>query len=665
MSQSNIAEQVIPRVLTAAQLGGLKLKNHLAVAPMTRVTATEHGKITAAMHEYYLRFAQGGFGLVITEGLYTDKHYSQGYAFQPGLADDEQAQAWAATVQAVQAGGSRFFAQIMHSGALSQSNRFCTETVAPSAIKPKGQQLSFYYGKGDYAEPTELSEQQIAEIVEGFVSSAVRAVRISGFNGVEIHGANGYLLDQFLSYETNKRTDRWGGTTHGRVSLLAEIVEKVKKEIGQSAQVGIRISQGKVNDFTSKWPGGKADAQIIFSALAQAGADFIHVTEYDASKPAFPDGQDTLVSLAHRYAPGVSIIANGGLEDLESASKVLDAGASVLTIGKGALANPDLPNRLEAQLEMRPFNGDVLQPIANIKQSELTIELAGSRKTLRLKIPQWQGGDNPPTGFGAELLAFLAPASASPLVEIPVRPYTGQKTVIHDGVAHREAIMEQLQATTEVLNEHRPDRVVVFGGDCLVDQAPFAYLNERYEGQLAILWVDAHPDIKNPNEYCNAHTMVLANLLGEGDAKLAAQVKVHIDPKKVMFAGLRQDGLTRQEAEFIERHSLSVATPDALISSSESVLEWIRVNDVKHLAIHFDLDVLDPTEFRSVFFGEPNPASDPYAAFPAGKMSVAQVLRLINDVSRATDVVGLGITEHLPWDAITLKDMLAEIPILS
>lgn len=111
MSQSNIAEQVIPRVLTAAHLGGLKLKNRLAVAPMTRVTATEHGKITAAMHEYYLRFAQGGFGLVITEGLYTDKHYSQGYAFQPGLADDEQAQAWAATVQAVQAGGSRFFAQ--------------------------------------------------------------------------------------------------------------------------------------------------------------------------------------------------------------------------------------------------------------------------------------------------------------------------------------------------------------------------------------------------------------------------------------------------------------------------------------------------------------------------------------------------------------------------
>ncbi|WP_416220992.1 arginase family protein [Pseudomonas sp. RP23018S] len=226
-------------------------------------------------------------------------------------------------------------------------------------------------------------------------------------------------------------------------------------------------------------------------------------------------------------------------------------------------------------------------------------------------------------------------------------------------------MMEQLQATSEVLNHYRPDRVVVFGGDCLVDQAPFAYLNERYNGQLAILWIDAHPDIKNPKEYCNAHTMVLANLLGEGDAMLAAEVKVHIDPKKVMFAGLRGDGLTPQEADFIERHSLEIATPQALSLSSESVLEWIRLNEVEHLAIHFDLDVLDPTEFRSVFFGEPNPASDPYEAFPAGKMSVAQVVRLIQDVSRATDVVGLGITEHLPWDAITLKEMLSDIPILS
>jgi len=158
--------------------------------------------------------------------------------------------------------------------------------------------------------------------------------------------------------------------------------------------------------------------------------------------------------------------------------------------------------------------------------------------------------------------------------------------------------------------------------------------------------------------------MVLASLLGEGDPQLASHIKRHIDPAKVMFAGLRQDGLTDQESDFIARHQLGVASPEALADSSEPVLKWIRRNDIKHLAIHFDLDVLDPKKFSSVFFGEPDPASDPYAAFPAGKMDIPHVMRLINDVAAVTDVVGLGITEHLPWDAVNLKKMLAQMPLL-
>lgn len=285
-------------------------------------------------------------------------------------------------------------------------------------------------------------------------------------------------------------------------------------------------------------------------------------------------------------------------------------------------------------------------------------------KTLRLKIPQWQGGDNPPTGFGAELLAWLAPETESPMITIPVAQYDGQKTIVDDGVAHRAAVTAQLLATQKVLEEQRPDRVVVFGGDCLVDQAPFAYLNERYDGQLGVLWLDAHPDIKNPTEYCNAHTMVLANLMGEGDAKLAALVKKPIDAKRVMFAGLRHDGLSEQEADFIERYQLPVAPPSVLRDDSAPILKWIQDNDIRYLAIHFDLDVLDPKQFRSVFFGEPEPENDPYDAFPAGQMKIAQVIRLIRDVSAHTDVVGLGMTEHLPWDAINLKNMMAQLPIL-
>lgn len=118
-------------------------------------------------------------------------------------------------------------------------------------------------------------------------AAAQRAVNIAGFNGVEIHGANGYFLEQFLTAETNGRTDRWGGDTKTRVKLLADIVKRVKHAIGDEAPVGIRISQGKVNDFTAKWQGGEADAEATFGALADAGANFIHVTEHEAWKPAF------------------------------------------------------------------------------------------------------------------------------------------------------------------------------------------------------------------------------------------------------------------------------------------------------------------------------------------------------------------------------------------
>lgn len=301
---------------------------------------------------------------------------------------------------------------------------------------------------------------------------------------------------------------------------------------------------------------------------------------------------------------------------------------------------------------------NALNPGASLSQVAVS-------KTLRLKIPQWQGGDNPPSELGAHLLAILAPPSDNPLIAIPVAPYAGHETVIQNGVAHRDAIEQQMRATREVLERHLPDRVVVFGGDCQVDQVPFAYLNERYNGQLGILWIDAHPDIKSPRDYCNAHTMVLANLIGEGDSALAKDVRVHVDPKRVMFAGLREDGLTLQETGFIDRHQIRVAPARSLADSSEPVLAWIRENHIKHLAIHFDLDVLDPAEFRSTFFGEPNPENNPHDAFPAGKMAVQHAVRLIVDVSQSTDVVGLGITEHLPWDAITLRNMMKQIPILS
>jgi len=212
------------KILSSFDMKGAELRNRLAVAPMTRVTATEDGLATDTMRRYYARFAAGGFGLVTTEGLYTDLAHSQGYAYQPGLADDVQAGSWTSITADAHAHGTKIFAQLMHAGALSQGNRFRTHNLAPSAVRPKGKQMTFYYGEGDYAEPVEIDEAGVAEVIAGFVDAAVRAVRISGFDGIEIHGANGYLLDQFLTAETNRRTDRWGGDLRRRLALLVEVL---------------------------------------------------------------------------------------------------------------------------------------------------------------------------------------------------------------------------------------------------------------------------------------------------------------------------------------------------------------------------------------------------------------------------------------------------------
>jgi arginase len=283
-------------------------------------------------------------------------------------------------------------------------------------------------------------------------------------------------------------------------------------------------------------------------------------------------------------------------------------------------------------------------------------------KTLRLLMPQWQGGNNAVYHFGARLLAWLAPAAAGPVVEVDVAPPTDTELELEDGIVARKALMHQVHSAQDVLAAHAPDRVVVLGGDCLVDLAPFAYLNERYQGDLAILWVDAHPDIITPEHFSHAHAMVLGNLLGEGDPEFLAAVTRPIDPAKVMYAGL--EDMMPVERQFIERHGIRRAGPAELAGSSQPVIDWLKSTGVRHVAIHLDLDVLDPSQFRSLLFANPQSPPDAFAGIPVGKMSIANVVRLLGDVAAAVDVVGLGITEHLPWDALALRDMLRKLPLV-
>ena len=292
-----------------------------------------------------------------------------------------------------------------------------------------------------------------------------------------------------------------------------------------------------------------------------------------------------------------------------------------------------------------------------------------SATTLRLLFPQWQGGNNPPYYFGSQMLSWLAPEAAGPTEQVTVSQPGVEALEIEDGITGRRALLAQLNDARQLIDKHQPDRLVVLGGDCLVDLAPFAYLNERYNGDLAVLWVDTHPDISTPKVNENGHTMVLGSLLGEGDADFVKAVKRPIKPQNVMFAGRRDTSkdfpeILKVETALIERLKLRSAGSSDLADTSAPVLDWLKSIDAKHLAIHFDLDVLNPTLFRSLLFANPDPSSPSMDRYPSGQMTMEQVVRLLSDVSKVVDVVGLGITEHLPWDSLALKTMLSKLPLI-
>ena len=155
--------------------------------------------------------------------------------------------------------------------------------------------------------------------------------------------------------------------------LILETFRAVRAKVGAKVPVGVRISQGKVNDHQHKWAGGERDAEIVFGSLADAGADFIHVTEHEAWKSAFAPVGASLMRLAKRYAPRAAIFANGGLHDVERAVAALADGADVVAIGRGALANPDFPRRLSERDALNGFDPTILGPIANVKETELAM----------------------------------------------------------------------------------------------------------------------------------------------------------------------------------------------------------------------------------------------------------------------------------------------------
>lgn len=360
------------QLFSECRINHLTISNRLAVAPMTRVSACHSGAIGPLMQGYYQRFAQGGFGLIITEGLYTDQNYSQGYLHQPGISSAEQASGWIDLVQGVQCAGAKIIAQLMHAGALSQFNRFSSDAAGPSAIRPVGEQMPFYNGSGRYAIPREMTERDIEVAVEGFARSAALA-KSAGFDGVEIHGANGYLLDQFLTPYINQRADAYGGSLENRLKIFRDVLAAVRLAVGRDFVVGMRISQKKVNDAEYFWPEAEAAAELIFTTLQQMGADYIHTAEPDLNAPAFFCG-DSLAVLAKKYS-GLPVIANGGIAGPELAKyAIASGGADLVALGKIALANQDWPARIKGKDKILPFEFSMLSPEASLENAERYFE---------------------------------------------------------------------------------------------------------------------------------------------------------------------------------------------------------------------------------------------------------------------------------------------------
>ncbi|GAA3928787.1 NADH:flavin oxidoreductase [Actinomadura viridis] len=353
--------------LEPGRVGGLRTPNRLVVAPMTRVSAAPDGTPTPEMAEYYAGFADGGFGLVVTEGIYTDTVHSQGYLNQPGLVSDRHTAAWREITAGVRGFGTSIVAQLMHAGALSQGNPYRDDTAGPSAVAPRGVKMPEYGGHGPWPTPREMNRADIEEAVGGFVASAVNAKR-AGFDGVEVHAANGYLLDQFLTDYTNRREDSYGGPVANRVRLAAEVVAAIRAEVGPDWCVGVRLSQTKVNDFTYRWPGGAHDAEVIYAALTEAGATYLHIASEGRNwlDTARLDGGLTLTGLARRTS-GLPVIANGGMHDPDLSAQVLaDGHADLVSVARGALVHPDLPRRLAEGRAPERFDHAMLSPMATL-----------------------------------------------------------------------------------------------------------------------------------------------------------------------------------------------------------------------------------------------------------------------------------------------------------
>lgn len=343
---SAVFKPAFPQLFEPIAVGPLRLPNRFVMAPMTRSRAAQPGDVPTELNaRYYAQRASAG--LIVTEATQISRE-GQGYSFTPGIYTSAQRDGWRLVTDAVHAAGGRIMLQLWHVGRVSHPliQPAGARPVAPSAIRARGVRV-YVIGPTDRSprfveseEPRALETDEVGRVVDDYRRAAALA-REAGFDGVEIHGANGYLVDQFLRSTTNRRTDRYGGSPEARITFLQEVVRAVGAEIG-SDRTGVRLSPHvTLQDM--------ADSEIVETSLIAAEmlaaekVAYLHFSEADwDDAPEVPT--DYRQAVRARFA-GPIIVA--GRYTPERAAALLDAGlADLFAFGRPFLANPDYPERV-------------------------------------------------------------------------------------------------------------------------------------------------------------------------------------------------------------------------------------------------------------------------------------------------------------------------------
>lgn len=337
------------KLFSPYSLGDLALKNRIVMAPMTRSRAT--GNIpNELMATYYGQRA--GAGLLITEGTAPSPN-GVGYARIPGNYSEEQKEGWKKVTQAVHQKGGKIFLQLMHTGRVSHPLNMAagTKILAPSAVAMSGEMYTDQKGPQAYPVPAEMSLKEIEQAQAYYVLASINAIA-AGFDGVELHGANGYLIDQFINTASNKRSDAYGGSIESRSRFAIETAKKVAEAIGPD-KVGIRLSPYGVFNDMEIFEGLEDTFEYLATELGKIRLTYIHIVDHSSmGAPTVEASVKTKIQNAF----GGPIILSGGY-DRKRAEADLEAGkGDLIAIGKNFISNPDLVHRLEQELDLNSFD---------------------------------------------------------------------------------------------------------------------------------------------------------------------------------------------------------------------------------------------------------------------------------------------------------------------